>query len=109
MLRAEGHANADFVRALRDYIGHDAVKTDGGEQEREAAKEAGEDGHQMLLNHGVVGLLFQCAELQRSRFVDAGHGVAHGGNQRAGCHCRANLKRGVFPYAMNLGQRDVRC
>jgi len=45
LLRAEGHANADLVRPLRDRVRHRAVKPDSSEQEREAAEEAGNDGH----------------------------------------------------------------
>src|SRR6185437_7199148 len=44
LLRAQRHANADFVGAQCDYVGHHAVEADGGEQERQAAEEARKDG-----------------------------------------------------------------
>ena len=37
-LRAKRDADADFARALRDAVRHDAVETHGGEQHRDAAK-----------------------------------------------------------------------
>jgi len=61
----------------------------------------------MFLPDGIVGLLFQCAEFQGRRFIHAGHGVAHGGNQGAGCSSCANFKGGVFAEVVNLRQRDV--
>ena len=36
--RAEGHAHADLVRALRDEVGHHAVDTDHRQQQRQAAE-----------------------------------------------------------------------
>src|SRR5690242_14240652 len=44
-LRAKGHADTDFMRSLRDNVGDDSIEADGGEQERQAAEEAGKVGH----------------------------------------------------------------
>jgi hypothetical protein len=67
-LRAESHANADFVRLAGDRIDHGSVKADHGEQEREQAENRGEAGEEILLRQRFACLLrlrFQIDERQR--------------------------------------------
>lgn len=48
-LRAEGHANAKLIGALRNGVRDDGVKADGGERERQHREGSEEPRDEMLL------------------------------------------------------------
>ena len=53
-LRAEGHADSEFVGVLRDRVGDDAVESDEREDEGERGEDSKEDGEEtLLLEFGV--------------------------------------------------------
>src|SRR5216683_48371 len=56
-VRAERHANADFVGSLSNGIGGDAVEANRGKDQRDGAKQAGETGYGALLVEGKLNLL----------------------------------------------------
>jgi hypothetical protein len=47
-LRAESHAHADLLRALRNGVGHHAVEADGGQQQGDGAEHGHEAGGDFL-------------------------------------------------------------
>ena len=52
---AEGHADADLLRALGDRVGDDAVNADGGEQQCRGAANAADEQHEELARRvGVI-------------------------------------------------------
>ena len=59
---AECQADADFARAARHGVGHDAVEPDGGEQGGQNAEEGGESGHDALRGERLVDLIFHGAQ-----------------------------------------------
>ncbi len=77
-LRAERHPNADFARALRDRVRHQAVNPEAGERQRDD----GEDGQQQ---HGETPggdrlrhRLFHRAHVEdRLIFIQSRHLAAH--------------------------------
>ncbi len=64
-------------RAADDGVSRDAVKTDGGEQQRQQAEEGSEARDEALLDESIVNLLLECLEFYDGEVrVDAGQGVA---------------------------------
>ena len=55
--RAKRHSNADFVGSARDAVRHQPEETDGGEHEREAAKERVRLREDLLLKESPLDLL----------------------------------------------------
>src|SRR5215469_4512492 len=64
--RAEGHAQTDFVSALRDGEGHDAINAEGGEDQGDEGKGAEENGAETIAPHRFVEHLIHG--------LDVGHG-----------------------------------
>ena len=78
-LRAEGHADADFVRALLDAVRNYAVNSDGGEDERESAEKTEQDESEMRSGHGIFNQMLHGDDVEDGLiFVDGGYRVANG-------------------------------
>ena len=128
-LRADRHAHADLVRALRDRIGDDAVDADGCQRERQAAEQR-EEQHveppircrirQHLIHRRDVG----DAELRvhrvdrrarvarrRTRIVRRPQHPRHGGDRRRVLPAVPELRvrRGTSPAAAACRARDDGC
>ncbi len=56
---AERHAQPDFVRSLRHFIGGHSVQTDGGERQRRDPEQSREARDGTLLVEGAIHLLLQ--------------------------------------------------
>ena len=54
---AKGHANADFLRSLRDGVRGDAIQTNSGQQQRHNPEQPGKAGHGALLIKSEIHLL----------------------------------------------------
>src|SRR5271170_1451419 len=64
-LRSESNADAEFSRAARDRIGHEAVKTYGGQEERESSEKSREHGRDTFLKKRAVDLVRYRCDPQR--------------------------------------------
>ena len=83
-LRAERHANADFARAARNFVGKQAVQSDASENQREQRKESGEARDQTLLKKQTIDLLgFGDDVEERQVGVHLRHGLADRGKDGA--------------------------
>src|SRR5262245_50230634 len=55
-MRAERHADADLVCPLAHGVSHNSVQTDGRQQQRKQAEEAGDSANQAFLYEGLINL-----------------------------------------------------
>ena len=55
-LRAQGHADAEFARAPRDFVGEQTVEADARERQREDAEESRYTRHQTFLKQHTIHL-----------------------------------------------------
>ena len=80
LVRAEGHADADFAGAALDGVGGDAVEADGGEDEGEDAEESGHLGDGALLIEVGIDLLLQGLNAEEGEVgIDVAEDVADRG------------------------------
>ena len=84
-LRAEREADADFARAARDRVTHDAIDAYRGKKQSERSEAAGERGEEAFLGERGVNLVFLRAEMEDGQFgVDGGNRLADGGGKLPG-------------------------
>ena len=106
--RAQGHANADFVRALRDGIAHHAINSDRGEQR-------GDDGEKRQKRHIQAALRERRCEIIVHRLhvrdrligVNAFHCVPNGGSKLRGIAAR-NARPGCMMPRRILRIRQIK-
>src|SRR6266567_178497 len=62
-LCAEGEADTDLIGAASNVVAHDAVKSDGSQQQREDRKDAGERGDELIVGDQVRDLVVNCCDM----------------------------------------------
>ena len=83
--RAEGHADADFVGAAGDHVGHQTVDADAGEEDGEQAEEGGELRDEALPGDGAGDLLVERGDAGDGEVgVDGVDGALDGGGDGGG-------------------------
>jgi hypothetical protein len=109
-LRAERHADAELVGALRDAVGNDAVEAEESEQESQCGEGSKEDGEETLLTPG--GLLFhevlEVAHVARGLLVgvDGPDGEADIAQSRERSAVGADEELGLHPHDAGTGEVD---
>ena len=84
-LRAQRHANADFLRAQSDAVGHDAVNSDGREDQREGAEDAEKHQSEAARRDGIVHALLHGVDGEDGLvFINRGDGGANRGGEARG-------------------------
>ena len=106
---AEGHAQADFVFALGDGEGHDAVDADGGEQESEHGKADEEHHGEAVAGEDVVldlihGSRLASAICGSTEWTAAAMLFDHGRRIAGGAHADGGAGPGDLPE----GDGDLR-
>ncbi len=77
LLRAEGHADADFADALGDGAGDDAVDADDAEKQRHSARDREHDERERSASHGAGVVELQGVDLrEREIGIDGPDGFA---------------------------------
>ena len=77
--RAQRHANADFVRALRDCISHHRVNANGCKHQCQKPEKADHNRRQSLGRHSLADDLLHRLDVEnRQRLVNRAHFASHG-------------------------------
>src|SRR5580658_4372908 len=81
-LRAERHANADFLSAQCDAVSHDAINSNGGEDQRECAEDSEEHEGEAACGDGIVHELLHGIDGEDGLvFINCSDGYANGGSE----------------------------
>src|ERR1700722_13269866 len=105
-LGAKGHANADFMRALRHGVTHHAVNSDGGEQSSNHGEKSEQEHTHTPLRNGSGKKLVHGANLRdRLILVKARNDLANGRDELRGIAVGAN--HDAHEMRRNLCKRDV--
>src|SRR6266404_3904213 len=93
-LRAEGDANSDLVRPLRDGVTHHPKNSCGGEKKRDQREKTDEHRVQTRLGDRLRHIIRQCSRpINRQVLVDLGDGAAQRSRERLRIDRRSNKDR----------------
>src|SRR5580698_4897753 len=102
---AEGHANADFVGAAANDVGHEAVDADAGEKDGEQSEKRGELGEKPLVDDGESDFFIERVDVGDGNVaIDGVNGLLGGGGDGGAVSGVADGQLGHGVGSLHVGE-----